>query len=298
MTNLKTIAVGEFLWDYLPKGKKIGGAAANFCYHAKSVGAQAILVSAVGQDDNGKELLEQLDILAIPHDVQISTKYETGKVMVELDAAGKPTYNILDPVAWDDIQLTESLKHLLHEEVVAIYFGSLIQRNHNNHQLLKTIIADLPATVKVIVDINLRQNHYNDDILHFSVAHSHILKLNDEELPVIARLLNIDSDPQQLFKYLNQHYQLELLIYTCGGEGSYLISQTEQDHCPAEKITPVDTVGAGDSFMATASMLYLQGKSLKEINIKANHIAAYVCTQSGPMPKIPAELIKDLTDHN
>lgn len=294
MTNLKMIAVGEFLWDYLPNGKKIGGAAANFCYHAKSAGAQAILVSAVGDDDNGKELLNQLAMLAIPHSVQISANYATGKVMVELDADGKPTYNILNPVAWDDIQLTTSLEHLLQDDIVAIYFGSLIQRNSNNHQLLKRIVAELPEKVKIIVDINLRQNHYTNDILRFSIEQSHILKLNDEELPVIAQLLNIKNDPKVLFDYLNQHYQLELLIYTCGSEGSYLINQTEQDYCQAEKITPIDTVGAGDSFMATASTLYLKGSSLKEINTKANHVAAYVCTQSGPMPKMPDELIKNL----
>lgn len=294
MTNLKIIAVGEYLWDYLPNGKKIGGAAANFCYHAKSAGAQAILVSAVGNDDNGRELLNQLNILGIPHDVQTSTHYETGKVMVELDAAGKPTYNIINPVAWDDVQLTESLQKLLKDDIVAIYFGSLIQRNKNNHQLLKTIVTSLPPNIKIIVDINLRQNHYTNEILRFSLEHTHILKLNDEELPVIADLLNIKADPNVLYDYLHINYQLELLIYTCGSEGSYLISENEQDYCPAEKITPIDTVGAGDSFMATASILYLKGRKLKEINAKANHIAAYVCTQSGPMPLMPEEMVKDL----
>ena len=294
MTNLKIIAVGEYLWDYLPNGKKIGGAAANFCYHAKSAGAQAILVSAVGNDDNGRELLNQLNILGIPHDVQTSTHYETGKVMVELDAAGKPTYNIINPVAWDDVQLTESLQKLLKDDIVAIYFGSLIQRNKNNHQLLKTIVTSLPSNIKIIVDINLRQNHYTNEILRFSLEHTHILKLNDEELPVIADLLNIKADPNVLYDYLHKNYQLELLIYTCGSEGSYLISENEQDYCPAEKITPIDTVGAGDSFMATASILYLKGRKLKEINAKANHIAAYVCTQSGPMPLMPKEMVKDL----
>ena len=277
MNDIKIVAIGEFLWDCLPNGKKIGGAAANFCYHAKSAGANAILVSAIGDDDNGRELREQIETLQIPQQIQISANYPTGTVLVKLDSAGKPTYDIVNPVAWDDIQLTDQLLELIQQDDLdAIYFGSLIQRNIHNH------------------DINLRQNHYNHATLLLCIEHANILKLNDEELPIVADLLKIKADPQALFNYLNEHYQLELLIYTCGSEGSHLITQNEQSHCPAEKITPIDTVGAGDSFMAISSVLYLKGKQLQEINSKANHIAAYVCTQSGPMPIIPQTYLTEL----
>ncbi|OTQ71659.1 MULTISPECIES: carbohydrate kinase [unclassified Gilliamella] len=295
MNDIKIVAIGEFLWDCLPNGKKIGGAAANFCYHAKSAGANAILVSAIGDDDNGRELREQIEKLRIPQQIQISANYPTGTVLVKLDSAGKPTYNIVNPVAWDDIQLTDQLLELIQQDDLdAIYFGSLIQRNIHNHELLQKIINHRSQKSKIIVDINLRQNHYNHATLLLCIEHANILKLNDEELPIVADLLKIKADPQALFNYLNQHYQLELLIYTCGSEGSHLITQNEQNHCPAEKITPIDTVGAGDSFMAISSVLYLKGKQLQEINSKANHIAAYVCTQSGPMPILPQAYIAEL----
>lgn len=295
MNNIKVVAIGEFLWDCLPNGKKIGGAAANFCYHAKSVGAQAILVSAIGEDENGKELSKQLEKLQIPQQLQISKNYPTGTVLVKLDSAGKPTYDIVNPVAWDDIQLTEQLLELIkQDDLDAIYFGSLIQRNQHNHELLKKIIIARSPQTKIIVDINLRQNHYNHSTLLLCIENANILKLNDEELPIIAELLKIKSDPKELFNYLNQHYQLELLIYTCGSDGSHLITKSEQNYQPAEKITAIDTVGAGDSFMAISSVLYLKGKALQEINSKANHIAAYVCTQSGPMPIILETYLAEL----
>lgn len=295
MNNIKVVAIGEFLWDCLPNGKKIGGAAANFCYHAKSVGAQAILVSAIGEDENGKELSKQLEKLQILQQLQISKNYPTGTVLVKLDSAGKPTYDIVNPVAWDDIQLTEQLLELIkQDDLDAIYFGSLIQRNQHNHELLKKIIIARSPQTKIIVDINLRQNHYNHSTLLLCIENANILKLNDEELPIIAELLKIKSDPKELFNYLNQHYQLELLIYTCGSDGSHLITKSEQNYQPAEKITAIDTVGAGDSFMAISSVLYLKGKALQEINSKANHIAAYVCTQSGPMPIIPETYLAEL----
>lgn len=295
MNNIKVVAIGEFLWDCLPNGKKIGGAAANFCYHAKSVGAQAILVSAIGEDENGKELSKQLEKLQIPQQLQISKNYPTGTVLVKLDSAGKPTYDIVNPVAWDDIQLTEQLLELIkQDDLDAIYFGSLIQRNQHNHELLKKIITARSPQTKIIVDINLRQNHYNYSTLLLCIENANILKLNDEELPIIAELLKIKSDPKELFNYINQHYQLELLIYTCGSNGSHLITKSEQNYQPAEKITAIDTVGAGDSFMAISSVLYLKGKALQEINSKANHIAAYVCTQSGPMPIILETYLAEL----
>lgn len=294
MNDIKIIAIGEFLWDYLPSGKKMGGAAANFAYHAKSAGAHAILVSAIGNDDNGKELVQELDKFHVPHQLQTSPNYATGKVLVQLDATGKPTYNIVNPVAWDDIQLTTDLQQLISSDVTALYFGSLIQRNLQNHQLLKTLLPQLAATTKIIVDINLRKGNYHNQTLLFCLEQAQILKLNDEELPIIADLFNIKHDAYTLFNYLHNQYRLELLIYTCGSEGSYLITENEQDYCPSEKITPVDTVGAGDSFMAIASVLYLKGRPLKEINAKANHIAAYVCTQNGPMPKMPADLLVGL----
>ena len=295
MNDIKVVAIGEFLWDCLPNGKKIGGAAANFCYHAKSAGANAILVSAIGDDENGKDLSNLIEKLQIPQHLQISKNYPTGTVLVKLDSDGKPTYDIVNPVAWDDIQLTEQLLDLIkQDDLDAIYFGSLIQRNQHNHELLKKIITYRSPRTKLIVDINLRQNHYNNSTLLLCIEHANILKLNDEELPIVADLLKIKADPQALFNYLNEHYQLELLIYTCGSEGSHLITKNEQNHCPAEKITPIDTVGAGDSFMAISSVLYLKGKQLQEINSKANHIAAYVCTQSGPMPIIPQTYLTEL----
>ncbi|WP_410015652.1 carbohydrate kinase family protein [Sodalis sp. C49] len=284
---MKIIALGELLWDCFPGGREIGGAAGNFVYHATQAGADARLISAVGRDKAGDALVSELAARGVPGHIQRSARYPTGTVEVTLDRRGVPHYDIIGPVAWDDIQSDVTLfNHLRTADV--LYFGSLVQRYGPNQRLLRQLLGLLSPQAKILVDINLRAGHYQPPTLGFCLRHAHLLKLNDEELPVIAALFGLPRDPEGFYQHLRRHEQLEMLIYTRGDKGSLLLRGDDSHRHPGLKVTPVDTVGAGDAFTAVAAVMALRGAPLADINQAANTVAAYVCTRPGAMPTMPA----------
>ncbi|NDL61777.1 carbohydrate kinase family protein [Acerihabitans arboris] len=284
---MKIIALGELLWDCLPAGREIGGAAANFVYHATQAGADARLMSAVGRDKAGDALVRELASRGVPHYIQRSARYPTGTVEVTLDKRGAPQYDILGPVAWDDIQPDVTLfSHVRAAD--ALYFGSLVQRYGPNQRLLRQLVGLLPPQAKILVDINLRAGHYQPPTLGFCLRHADILKLNDEELPLIAAMFGLPRDPQDFYQHLRRHEHLDMMIYTRGERGSRLFRGNDSHRHPGLKVTPVDTVGAGDAFTAVACVMALRNEPLADINRAANQVAAYICTRAGAMPALPA----------
>ncbi len=281
--SMKIIALGELLWDCLPGGREIGGAAGNFVYHALQIGADARLISAVGCDRSGDALVRELDARGVAHYIQRSARYPTGTVEVTLNARGIPQYDIMGPVAWDDLQSDVTLVSQLRQADV-LYFGSLVQRYGPNQRLLAQLMSLLAPRTKILVDINLRAGHYQPATVHFCLRRAHILKLNDEELPLIAAMFGLPRDPIAFYQQLRRQGRLEMLIYTCGERGSLLLRGDERHRHPGVKVKPVDTVGAGDAFTAIASVMALRGESLASINQAANQAAAYVCTRPGAMP--------------
>lgn len=293
VTTSRPIAVGlgEVLWDLLPAGKQLGGAPANFAYHAQQLGAQSSVVSAVGADALGDEIAARVAALGLDvSQIARDRDHPTGTVSVKLDAAGVPEYVIHTGVAWDFIPHTAALDALAGRTDV-VCFGSLAQRSPTSRQ---TIRAFLAATRRDhclrVFDINLRQNYFDADIVHRSLELANVLKLNDQELPVIAKLLTLGGEEGDVVAELIKRYPLRLVALTRGDKGSSLFSRDAASHHRGYPTKLVDTVGAGDSFTAAVAIGLLRGLPLDKINDAANRLAAYVCSQHGAMPPMPREL--------
>lgn len=285
------VGIGEALWDILPEGKKIGGAPANFAYHVSQFGLQSQVVSAVGDDKLGNEILENFENKGL--NVMIDkVEYPTGTVQVQLDGEGVPCYDIKENVAWDNIPFTARL-NLLARRTRAVCFGSLAQRNVVSRETINTFLNTMPVHdgVYKIFDINLRQGFYTKDILCHSIKQCNILKINDEELVTVSRMFGYPGiDLQDKCWILLAKYNLKMLILTCGVNGSYVFTPGNVSFVQTPKVEVADTVGAGDSFTAGFISAILKGKSIPEAHQLAVNVSAYVCTQNGAMPELPENL--------
>ena len=280
------VGIGEALWDMLPAGKQLGGAPANFAYHVKRLGLPAKVVSAVGHDELGNEILNLFQEKEIPYLVQQIT-YPTGTVQVSLDEAGVPSYEIKTDVAWDNIPYTAELEELARHTKVAC-FGSLAQRNSVSCETINRFLDAMPDAENVwkVFDINLRQQFYTKEILHCSLCKCNILKINDEELAVVSELFNLSSASMEgQCRQLLSDYQLKMIILTCGEKGSYVITPEETFYKETPHVEVVDTVGAGDAFAAAFIAGILKGNSIAEAHQLAVDVSAHVCTQPGAMPE-------------
>ena len=289
------VGMGEALWDVLPEGKKIGGAPANFAYHVSQFGLNSRVVSAVGQDKLGEEILENFRLKKLNCMIE-TVPYPTGTVQVELDAAGVPCYDIKEGVAWDNIPYTPALKDLAcHTR--AVCFGSLAQRSIVSRETINHFLDDMPdgEGQYKIFDVNLRQGFYTKEILCNSFEKCNILKINDEELVTVSRMFGYPGiDLQDKCWILLAKYNLRMLILTCGVNGSYVFTPGHVSFVQTPKVEVADTVGAGDSFTATFISAILKGQPVTEAHRLAVEVSAFVCTQNGAMPQLPDRLKKQL----
>ena len=290
MKNI-VVGMGEALWDILPEGKKIGGAPANFAYHVSQFGLPSCVVSAVGNDSLGKEIVDNLTSKGLNHHIN-EVPYPTGTVQVEIDQAGIPQYDIKENVAWDNIPYTASLRELA-QNTRAFCFGSLAQRNVVSRQTIQSYLDAMPQTddTLVVFDVNLRQGFYSKEILCTSMQRCNILKINDEELVTVSRMFGYPGiDLQDKCWILLGKYNLRMLILTCGINGSYVFTPGHVSFQPTPSVEVADTVGAGDSFTAAFIASLLRGKSVAEAHKVAVETSAFVCTKNGAMPILPPEI--------
>ena len=285
------VGMGEVLWDMLPEGKKIGGAPANFAYHVSQYGFDGCVVSAVGDDKLGNEILESFNNRRLNYLIQ-RVPYPTGTVQIELDEAGSPCYEIKENVAWDNIPFTVDLEKLA-KKTRAVCFGSLAQRNTVSRETINRfldVMSDAAGQYRVF-DVNLRQGFYDKEILCNSMKRCNILKINDEELIAVSRMFEYPGiNLEDKCRALLSEYGLEILILTCGVNGSYVFTRENVSFVNTPKIEVADTVGAGDSFTATFISAILKGKSIREAHELAVEVSAYVCTQNGAMPELPISI--------
>ena len=289
--NDVVVGMGEALWDVLPEGKKIGGAPANFAYHVSQFGLSSCVVSAVGADALGREIIENFTSKGL-NQLIAEVPYPTGTVQVEIDQAGVPQYEIKENVAWDNIPYTAHLEALA-EKTKAVCFGSLAQRNVISRSTINRFLDAMPDDDNnlVVFDVNLRQGFYNKEILCNSMKRCNILKINDEELVTVSRMFGYPGiDLQDKCWILLGKYNLKMLILTCGINGSYVFTPGNVSFQPTPKVEVADTVGAGDSFTAAFISSILKGKSVAEAHSLAVRTSAYVCTKKGAMPILPPEL--------
>lgn len=288
--NKIVVGMGEALWDVLPEGKKIGGAPANFAYHVSQFGLPSCVVSAIGNDALGKEIIENFTSKGLDQLIA-EVPYPTGTVQVEIDQTGIPLYDIKENVAWDNIPYTEHLDALA-KRTKAVCFGSLAQRNVVSRETINHFLDTMPKDDDslIVFDVNLRQGFYNKEILCKSMQNCNILKINDEELITVSRMFGYPGiDLQDKCWILLGKYNLKMLILTCGINGSYVFTPGNVSFQPTPKVEVADTVGAGDSFTAAFIASILKGKSVTEAHSIAVKTSAYVCTQKGAMPILPPE---------
>ena len=284
------VGLGEALWDMLPEGKKIGGAPANFAYHAAQFGMDTMAVSALGDDDLGNEIAQKfaekkLNVL-MPR-----VPFPTGTVQVSLDAQGVPTYDIKEGVAWDNIPFTPELEEVA-RNCRAVCWGSLAQRNEVSRNTIHRFLDATPKDCLKIFDINLRQNFYNEELLLESFKRCDILKINDEELVTIGRLFGYPGlDMTNKCWLILGKYNLDALVLTCGVNGSYVFTPGAMSFLETPKVEVADTVGAGDSFTGSFCAAYLSGVPVSEAHRLAVETSAFVCTQNGAMPTLPKNFI-------
>jgi fructokinase len=283
--------MGEALWDVLPEGRKIGGAPANFAYHVSQFGFDSRVVSAVGYDWLGDEILEVFRQKSLKGRIE-RVDYPTGTVQVTLDDEGVPCYEIKEGVAWDNIPFTDELQRLA-LSTRAVCFGSLAQRSSVSRATINRFLDTMPdvdGQLKIF-DINLRQSFYTKEVLCASFQRCNVLKINDEELVTISRMFGYPGiDLQDKCWILLAKYNLKMLILTCGINGSYVFTPGVVSFQETPKVPVADTVGAGDSFTAAFTAAILRGASVQEAHKLAVEVSAYVCTQSGAMPELPDAL--------
>ena len=285
----KIVGLGEALWDVLPEGKKLGGAPANFAYHAGQFGLDTLAISAVGKDQLGDETLSALEEKGLRY-IMPRVPFPTGTVQVELDAQGVPAYEIREGVAWDNIPFTAEMEKVA-RSCKAVCWGSLAQRHEVSRNTIHRFLDATPPTCLKIFDINLRQTFYDEEVIRASLKRCNILKINDEELVTIGRLFGYPGlDMSNKCWLILGKYNLDMLVLTCGVNGSYVFKPGAMTFLETPKVDVADTVGAGDSFTASFCAAILKGLSVSDAHQLAVETSAYVCTCNGAMPRIPAEL--------
>ncbi len=287
------VGLGEILWDFLPAGRQLGGAPANFAHAAALLGNNATIASRIGADELGDDIVAKLAATLSTENLQRDPTHPTGTVNVSLDHNGKPNFEIVEPVAWDFLEWTESLNILAHH-ADAVCFGSLAQRSPQSRESIRKFLrATHPQTARVF-DVNLRQSFYSKEVIHESLKLANIVRLNHEELPIVAKMFEIEFENEaSAARKLRDAFNLNLVCVTRGDSGSLLVSDSESNEHPGFKVQVADTVGAGDAFTAGMVHQYLNNASLQQMNDLANRMGAWVSTQSGAMP-VPSRTLKTI----
>jgi fructokinase len=285
----KIVGLGEILWDLLPDGKRLGGAPTNFAYVANALGNDGIILSRVGDDEPGREILEELRAknLSTEH-IQIDANRQTGAVSVSFKD-GQPNYKIHEKSAWDYMELSDDWREIA-LDADAICFGSLAQRTRASRHTIREVV-NLTKRLRIF-DVNLRQHFFTSNIVRKSLYVANVVKLNQEELRVVAEMFGIKKlNPVKAAKDLISIFGLKLVCITRGADGSLLIRKNEFSEHAGLKIEVADTVGAGDAFTAALAHGLLRGWSLDKINEFTNRVGAFVASQTGAMPVFPEDFL-------
>ncbi|MDC7235545.1 MAG: carbohydrate kinase [Spirochaetales bacterium] len=297
---MKTLSFGEILFDRIDGKDYFGGAPANVAVHLSRFGAESYMLSALGQDVLGNDASEILAAEKIKSDfIYSSPHHPTGVVEVHV-TNGIPSYDIREGSAWDCITPDdESLRKMISTEWDLVYCGTLAQRTESNRRLLQTVLEN-GRYRELFFDVNIRQNYYSSEIIANTLKYTTILKLNDEELPLVSKLIyGHEMEAREFFAKASEDYPLTLLLLTCGPDGAELYHEKTKGkalHIPSGKVFVIDTVGAGDSFSGTFLSCYMKGDSLEKAGRKASRVADFVVSHSGATPELDDEILKALEE--
>ena len=288
----RVVCFGEILWDKLPSGKVPGGAPLNFAYRFNSFQNSLSIISKVGDDLLGKELIEFLkkNKLDTEH-IQISKIRKTGEVNVSIDTNGMADYDILNPVAWDDINYNTKIEKLVKNCSIFV-FGSLINRNETSRDTLKELLKIAPFK---LFDVNLRSPYYNLNLIEELMVSSDFIKFNLEEITEISSIYNKKKiSLESMIKTISKETKTNEICVTMGEKGACYYSNNSFYFHDGFKINVSDTVGAGDSFLATLVEGILNRTKPQEILKKACGVAALVASKKGATPIVSKAEINDL----
>lgn len=286
----KILSYGEILWDIFPDYKKPGGSPANLAYHLHVLANQSKLVTRIGDDSLGNELVQFISGKGLPTNfVQVDPDAPTGTVGVEFND-GEPSYTIHQPAAWDMIEFSDSIRDLA-SSADAICFASLSQRAGQSAKTLHKILKSTKEGCLKVFDLNLREPFVDRDIILRNIESSDVIKFNEEELAVVAQWMNTVNLPAHIL----QHHPEKSILITLGVKGSAMVSSLGKFQQDAFPITSEgDFVGVGDAFLACVTHLILKKEKPQVILKKANQYAAYIASQKGGMPEIPEQIITKL----
>ncbi len=292
-----TIAsVGELLWDLLPGGRQPGGAPGNYACHAKALGCDAIVVSRVGDDAAGRELLGRLGESGVDcRYITLDPAHPTGASTVEVDRHGVPAFVVHENAAWDFIEFTPELERLA-RRVDAVYFGTLPQRSEVSRGTVASFVgATRPGTIRVF-DANFRHPYFSRSVVESSLRMATVLKLNDDELSVMSEFFGLDGDAPSRLRRLASGFGLHAVALTRGAGGSVVVAGERISIHAGYRARVVDTVGAGDAFAAVLTVGLLDGDDIGRTADHANRVAAFVCERAGATPLVPPEILRGPAD--
>jgi len=289
---LDVVAIGEVLWDVVGTEKHLGGAPFNFAIHCHHLGARSAVVSRVGQDGLGDEILSRARELGVDESlIQRDARHPTGQVQVTLQADGQPTFEILTEAAYDYIVADPAAMARI-RAADAICFGTLAQRYPVARRSIAALLG-ANSRALFICDLNLRPPHYTAEIVRDALRRCSLLKLNDDELRVVQEMLaRNDLDEDALLLHLLETYEIELACVTLGARGCILRTRQERVIAPGYPCQVVDTIGSGDAFTAALAIKYMSGRPLAEAADFANLVGAYVATRPGATPPITSDALE------
>jgi fructokinase len=281
MMKTEVLCIGEVLWDSLPEGLFLGGAPFNVACHLRATGTPVAMVSRIGRDRLGDEVLRRAARYGVTTDlVQSDPELATGFVRVDIDPSGNPSFEILAPAAWDAIETTDALLRRA-KDARAIVFGTLAQRNATSRQ---TIRALWETDALVVFDVNLRAPFEDRAIVAESLRRADVVKLSAEELERVAEWFNLRGGFEARIRALATEFTCDVVCVTRGSEGAALLHGDAFTEHPGYEVEVKDTVGAGDAFLAVLLAGLMSGATDAALLQHANLIGAYVTTQYGAVP--------------
>ena len=286
------IALGEILWDVFPDGPRFGGAPANFGCSASELAqanARVTMVSAVGDDGPGRDAFDALAARGVSTAAVQINDFPTGRVDVTLNSAGAASYRFAEDCAWDHLARSSDLQGLA-GRCDAVCFGTLGQRGPQSRTTIQSFLQSTPDSALRILDVNIREPFVSDELILTSLSLANVLKLNDEELPVLARLCDLSGSDVDILRQMASRFALRCVALTRGPDGAVIVSQNGLSDLPGTRVDVVDTVGAGDAFTASMTLGLLDGYPPETINRNAMATAAYVCAQPGATTPFPIDI--------
>jgi fructokinase len=296
-TPVEVIGLGEVLWDVFPEGRRVGGAPYHFAYFCARLGAHSRIVSRVGNDQEGRELLEAISSQGVdPSLVQIDQERPTGMVKVSVGPDGVPVFECQEDAAWDYIELTDkAIAAVSTADIVS--FGTLAQRKPTSWKTIHALLAKAPSSCIRVCDVNLRRQYYSPEFITESFLQADVVKINEQELEMIREILNLSPDDDEAARFLVDEFDLQALVLTLGPKGAKTWSQDSCAEVPGLVVRVHDTVGSGDAFAATFAMELVRGSSLSTALYWANVAGAYVATQPGATPDFSWEILRTFGPH-